>query len=59
MAILVINTLFRFEDNKNDEKGGRFLIVNSHGEDWGENGKGAISYLFFEEYTFQAWAVRG
>lgn len=45
-------------DNRDDEGGGRFLIVNSHGEEWGEEGKAAITYKYFEEYCVQAWSVR-
>jgi C1A family cysteine protease len=47
--------VYGYKDDPAEEGGGNFLVINSHGTGWGDEGKGTISYSFFEEYTHQVW----
>lgn len=49
--------VYGYEDGASEEGGGNFLLLNSHGVEWGDEGKGKISYKFFEKYTHQVWGI--
>lgn len=40
-----------------DLKKGYFLVVNSHGEDWGKDGKGKIGFALMNEIFKYGWAI--
>lgn len=47
-------TIVGYDDNVN---GGSFLVVNSWGEDWGNNGYMWYNYKDFKKFTHVAWSI--
>jgi hypothetical protein len=49
-------SLIGYDDNK---EGGSFLIINSWGRDWGNNGKIWVKYSDFDKLVYQVFEVTG
>ncbi len=49
--------LIGYQDDADDEGGGRFLLLNSHGRGWGDGGFGSVSYAFFARHCREAFAA--
>ena len=49
-------SLIGYDDNK---EGGSFLIINSWGQDWGDNGKIWVKYSDFDKLVYQVFEVTG
>lgn len=49
-------SLIGYDDNK---EGGSFLIINSWGQDWGDNGKIWVKYSDFDKIVYQVFEVTG
>jgi len=49
--------IYGFVDDEEEEDGGKFLIVNSHGLDWGDQGKGSFSFGYFTKHIYQVYSA--